>query len=58
LSTKHVNTIFCPSCESTFKLSYTERDVSGHSKFCPFCSDELFSNELEEEITEDVLDYD
>ncbi len=31
----------CESCNSNFKLVYFEEEVSGMSRFCPFCGEEV-----------------
>jgi len=46
---KHVEKIFCDSCESSFKIMYNEDDVYGYHKFCPYCGSELNFDDEEEQ---------
>lgn len=47
---KVAQNFICDDCESDFKLSYHEDEVSGNSKFCPFCGYELFMKDVLEEF--------
>jgi predicted RNA-binding Zn-ribbon protein involved in translation (DUF1610 family) len=48
---KQVN-VECTSCESGFKLSYNEEQVSeDYPEHCPFCGEQI--EELSEEYIED-----
>ena len=42
---KSVENMTCNFCESSYKLSYTLDETSGHPKFCPFCSEETYNDE-------------
>jgi len=49
---KEIENNTCKFCESVYKLSYDLDSTSGHPKFCPFCSEEVYDDGLhyEEEI--------
>lgn len=49
---KEVEKKTCPHCESSYKLVYDLDSTSGYPKFCPFCSDEIYDEELTEDETE------
>ena len=38
----------CEYCESSFKLSYDDNDISSLPKFCPFCGEETFTSKDED----------
>lgn len=50
---KEVENKLCYFCESEYKLSYNADDVSGNPKFCPFCGEENYDQDLEEDELED-----
>ena len=50
---KEVSTIFCADCESEYKLLFDLNKTSGHPKFCPFCSGEVYNKDDEDNESED-----
>jgi hypothetical protein len=55
MNKKEIVECHCHICDSEFKLVYVTENVSAYHKFCPFCGDELFDydNEEEDKIFED-----
>jgi DNA replicative helicase MCM subunit Mcm2 (Cdc46/Mcm family) len=51
MSTKpHIEKFYCESCESSFKVTFKEDEVSRNPIFCCFCSTELdFDNPVDAE---------
>jgi hypothetical protein len=41
---KTIETQDCGFCESNYKLSFSPDNVSGFSKFCPFCGNEIYAD--------------
>ena len=49
-----VTKLDCDSCESSFKITYKEDEVSRNPIFCPFCSTEIdFDNQDEDSRDEE-----
>jgi hypothetical protein len=43
----------CKTCESSYKLLYDDDEVQSLPKFCPFCGEEDYDDELDENWEED-----
>ena len=41
MAKKRIDILFCVSCESDFKLTYAEEEVSRYPTLCPFCGEEI-----------------
>jgi len=52
IMSREVSKVICRDCESEYKLMYDLDDTSGHPKFCPFCSAEVYDDEEEEQEEE------
>jgi DNA replicative helicase MCM subunit Mcm2 (Cdc46/Mcm family) len=56
---KEVINHLCSYCESDFKLTYDDENVTSLPKFCPFCGEEtLAEDEDDQEVTLDNYDDD
>lgn len=44
---KEIENKICYFCESEYKLSYSADHASGNPKFCPFCGEENYDQDLE-----------
>jgi hypothetical protein len=42
---REVEKVFCQCCESEYKILYEPEKTSGLPKFCPFCCDEVFNQD-------------
>jgi hypothetical protein len=42
----------CNECESGYRLVYDLSNTSGYSKFCPFCSAEIYNDDDKLDIEE------
>ena len=50
---KEVEKVTCNYCESVYKLLYDYDETQGHPRFCPFCGEECYDDELTEDEDED-----
>lgn len=55
---KEVINHLCSYCESEFKLTYDDENVTSLPKFCPFCGEETLAGEDEDEQKVSLNDYD
>ena len=51
-------TIYCDSCEAVFKINHTMDDEYYKVNHCPFCGEELMTEEELDEWREEMWDED
>ena len=51
--TKEIEKVTCNYCESVYKLLYDYEETQGSARYCPFCGEECYDDELVVDEDED-----
>ena len=49
-NSKEIHKHFCRGCDSEYKITFHDMNVSGQPRFCPFCGDETYSDDAIDEF--------
>ena len=50
MSRKTLEDFLCDSCGAEYTITYVEEDIMEEPLYCPFCSNELDTYDIEEEM--------